>query len=222
MKQICIVAGENSVATHITGVLDFFQFCNTYWQVTNPQGVENLFSCVVVSPDGAPVTTSIGIAIPTEKPEKLNSADAVLIASALAYNDKTILAYRQVMKPLFTALADCHRRQVPIAAFCSGTFLLAATGLLDGGCGTCSWWLADKFREHFPKVDLSFDKLVVQSDNLYTGGATTAYLSLCLKLVGQMVGEQVRVGYGAFHVDGPQPLIANALYDAATTDAPQR
>ncbi|NQZ06873.1 MAG: helix-turn-helix domain-containing protein [Algicola sp.] len=191
MKKIVIVAADNAVASNITGVLDFFWFCNTFWHASNEDEVTDLFECKLVSPLGSAITTSLSIVIPAHSPDIIDSADALIISSAHVHNQVGFKAYLEKMSPLFEQIKGFHEQQKPIGAFCSGTFVLAATGLLDNKSATCAWWLTDLFKRSYPKVNLSLDSLVIEQDNLYTGGATTAYLSLCLKLVEEMAGEYV-------------------------------
>jgi transcriptional regulator GlxA family with amidase domain len=191
MKKIVIVATDNAVASNITGVLDFFGFCNTFWHVTNEHEVTDLFDCKLVSPDGEPITTSSSIVIPAHSPDVIDNADALIISSAQVYDTPGFELYLKKMSPLFDQIKAFYTGQKSIGAFCSGTFVLAATGLLDNKTATCAWWLTDLFKRRYPKVNLSLDNIVISQDNLYTGGATTAYLSLCLKLVEDMAGEFV-------------------------------
>lgn len=191
MKTIVIVAADNAVASHITGVMDFFQFCNTYWHVSNEHEVDDLFEVLVVSPDGQPITTSSSIVVQTLPPHRLDDADALIVSSAHVFNDVGFKRYLEDMTPLLEGIKRVHQQKKLIGAFCSGTFVLAATGLLDGKQATCAWWLNELFARRFPAVELVLDKIVVEQGLLYTGGATTAYLSLCLKLVESMAGEQI-------------------------------
>ncbi len=191
MKKIVVVAADNAVASNITGVMDFFAFCNTFWHVSNEEQVSDLFDCKLVAAQGNSVTTSLSFVLPAHTHEVLDDADALIIANAHVYNAAGFEDYLQKISPLFGHIKALHARQKPIGAFCSGTFVLAATGLLDNRSATCAWWLTDLFKSSYPKVKLSHDCIVVEQDNLYTGGATTAYLSLCLKLVEQMAGEHV-------------------------------
>jgi transcriptional regulator GlxA family with amidase domain len=80
---------------------------------------------------------------------------------------------------------------VRIAASCSGTFLLAATGLLDGLRATTSWWLAHAFQRQYPRVRLEADAMLVDEGQLLTTGAATAVFDLTLRLIAQTAGDAV-------------------------------
>lgn len=76
-----------------------------------------------------------------------------------------------------------------LAAACSGVFLLAGTGLLDGACATTSWWLAPAFRRRFPAVRLAPERLWVEDRAAWTAAGASAHLDLALALAGQALPE---------------------------------
>src|SRR5690606_10596937 len=78
-----------------------------------------------------------------------------------------------------------------IAATCSGTFLLAATGLLDGRTATTTWWLADAFRRAFPKVRLESDRMVAEEGALTTAGAASGVMQVVLRLLAEATDAQL-------------------------------
>ena len=91
------------------------------------------------------------------------------------------------------AFAGWIRRQsrggATVASWCSGAFLVAAAGLLDGKKATTHWALADDFRGRFPEVDLEIGKLLVDEGDVVTaGGATSVYL-LIVKLIERYAGD---------------------------------
>jgi transcriptional regulator GlxA family with amidase domain len=82
------------------------------------------------------------------------------------------------------ALRAAHERGARIVSVCSGAFLLAATGLLDGRAATTHWMHADAFARRFTRVALDPDVLYVDAgDGLYTSAGTAAGIDLCLHIV---------------------------------------
>jgi transcriptional regulator GlxA family with amidase domain len=77
-------------------------------------------------------------------------------------------------------VAQWRRR---IAAACTGTFVLAESGLLNGCEATTTWWLSPLFRQRYPHVKLDAHRIVVSSGSALTAGAALSHLDLALWLI---------------------------------------
>ncbi|GIU14096.1 MULTISPECIES: GlxA family transcriptional regulator [unclassified Shewanella] len=195
MKRIVVLAADNAVAGGILSFMDVFSFSNTYWKVTHPDADEVLFECAIISPDGEPIKSDHNMLLPViahdEAEHYLSHADAIVVASAAITNRKQLNAYLDDFQPHIATLKKFAQTNKPIAAYCSGTLMLAASGLLDDKKATCVWWLAELFRRSFPRVDLCSEHVVMNDGQYYTAGATSANLSLALQLVQKLAGEQI-------------------------------
>lgn len=80
-------------------------------------------------------------------------------------------------------LAQQYHKGAEIATFCTGAFLLAATGLLNGKIATTHVDACTAFAQAFPEVKLMPDKTVTQDGRLYTSGGATSTFHLLLHLV---------------------------------------
>lgn len=80
-------------------------------------------------------------------------------------------------------IADGHRKGMSLAAACTGTFVLAESGVLDGKTATTSWWLSSAFRRRYPQVTLRAELTLCHSGSITTAGAVLSHLDLALSLV---------------------------------------
>lgn len=130
-------------------------------------------SRVIVEPDRAlndPMDDLDVLVIPT-----LGALNPTDLATALALPE---------VRALTLALRDGSPTEVPtLAGACSGTFVLADAGRLDGIRATTCWWLADAFRQRYPKVELDQTRMVIRSGGILTAGAAFAHIDLALSLV---------------------------------------
>lgn len=90
-------------------------------------------------------------------------------------------------------ILEQYKKGAEIASVCTGTFLLAATGLLDGKSCSTNWVTADTFRSMFPKVILEPDKLITDENGIYTNGGAYSFLNLMIYLVEKYYDRQTAI-----------------------------
>jgi transcriptional regulator GlxA family with amidase domain len=96
-----------------------------------------------------------------------------------------------VPAPLIRALRRAAARGARVASICTGAFVLAATGLLDGRRATTHWRAAAELARRFPAVRVDPDVLYVDEGNVLTSAGAAAGLDLCLHLVRRDHGAAV-------------------------------
>ncbi|MEU9664663.1 helix-turn-helix domain-containing protein [Streptomyces bobili] len=138
-------------------------------------GRYEVLTCTV---DGAPVRTDADFTVGVEHgPEVLETAGTVVI---------TPVSASRVTADLPDEVAAALARIRPgtrIVSICTGAFVLAAAGLLDGRRATTHWQLADEFRRMFPRVDLDPDVLFVDDDPVLTSAGAASGVDICLHLI---------------------------------------
>lgn len=109
-----------------------------------------------------------------------------------------------VPEALLTALRQAHARGARLLSICSGVFVLAATGLLDGHRATTHWRYAKELAERFPNILVDPDVLYVDSGQLITSAGSAAGIDACLHLVARDFGTQVANSVARRLVMSPQ------------------
>jgi transcriptional regulator GlxA family with amidase domain len=78
-----------------------------------------------------------------------------------------------------------------VGAFCSGVFLLAAAGLLDGRRATVTWWLQSEFRRRHPQVDLAGDAVLTSDSRVVCAAGPMSWVDLLLRIIEMVDGKEV-------------------------------
>src|SRR5438105_3971346 len=92
---------------------------------------------------------------------------------------------------VLAALRRAYRRGARLVSICSGVFVLAATGLLNGLRATTHWRYIDALRSRYPKIRVEPDVLYVDEDRLLTSAGSAAGIDLCLHIVRQDFGAVI-------------------------------
>ncbi|MFI2457834.1 GlxA family transcriptional regulator [Streptomyces sp. NPDC019539] len=175
-----------------------------------------LYEVIVCTPDGGPVRTEAGFTIDVAHgPEALESAGTVIVAPT--HRLGTIAEEGVLPAPLASALARI-RPGARTVSICTGAFVLAAAGLLDGRPATTHWAEAGHFRRLFPRVRFDEDVLFVDDGDLLSSAGAAAGVDVCLHLVrrdhGSALANQVarrcivppwRDGGQAQYIERPVP-----------------
>ncbi|WP_042374915.1 GlxA family transcriptional regulator [Streptacidiphilus neutrinimicus] len=123
--------------------------------------------------------------VETQPLDRADAAD-LLIVPALAERRPDALLERvaaEELAPVRERIARTRSRGTAIASACTGTFLLAESGILDGQRATTSWWLSPAFRGRYPQVSIDQSRMVVACDGITTAGAAFGHVDLALHVV---------------------------------------
>ncbi|MEU5897939.1 MULTISPECIES: helix-turn-helix domain-containing protein [Streptomyces] len=154
-----------------------------------PEG-RRLYEVVTCSvrPPG-PVRTDADFAIVVEHgPEALATADTVVIPAS--YELGPVHEEGRLTDELTAALAHV-RPGTRLMAICTGGYILAAAGLLDGRPATTHWSSADHFQRLFPRVEVDADVLFIDDGDILTSAGVAAGIDLCLHVVRRDHGSAV-------------------------------
>jgi transcriptional regulator GlxA family with amidase domain len=181
-----------------------------------PELVDPWYGFFVATSQPGPMEIAAGLTIDTPYGiDDLDRADTIIVPAHYKRGDPP--------EELLEALRIAHRRGARILSFCSGAFVLAAAGLLDGRCATTHWMHAEELARRWPSIRVDPRVLYVDAgDNLYTSAGTAAGIDLCLHIVRLDHGAEVanavarrmvvpphRDGGQAQYVDLPVPVQAD-------------
>lgn len=145
------------------------------------------FSWRVLSADGRPVTASNGVELAVGGSfADLGGATAAVVCSGV---DVQTLDHRDMI----ARLRGVASRGVPVGAVCTGTWVLARAGLLDGHRCTVHWENQDSLREQFPEIDLTEELFEIDRTRFTCAGGTAA-IDMMLALIARRLGQEVASG----------------------------
>ncbi|WP_180150409.1 GlxA family transcriptional regulator [Mycobacterium saskatchewanense] len=140
----------------------------------------------IASVDGRDVTTSIGTRLGvTDALASIESADTVMVAGS----DQ--LPRRPIDPALADAITSVASRTRRLASICTGSFILARAGLLDGRRATTHWHEIKSFARAFPAVIVEPDAIFVRDGDVFTSAGVSAGIDLTLALVEQDHGTEL-------------------------------
>src|SRR5918998_831152 len=140
---------------------------------------------MVCPPDPPPLRAVGGFAVvPAAGLEAVARADTVIVPSWPT-------ARGEVPHDVVDALTAAHARGARLVSICSGAFVLAATGVLDGRRAATHWRYADALRRRHPAVEVDEHVLYVDAGDVLTSAGSAAGIDLCLHVVRRDHGTEI-------------------------------
>lgn len=190
MPRAAILALDDCYASSLGGFADILQVANAH--LRRQQGASAaLFEWRFVSESGEPITASNGLVLQTHKLGPREQFDLVFIPSLHYRGHRQFDALLKKQQANSAWLIAQWRHGALLAANCTGTFVLAQTGLLDERIATTTWWLQQQFRTRFPRVDLQLHPVLTEIDRLLCAGASASYLLQAVRVVERFAGPAI-------------------------------
>jgi transcriptional regulator GlxA family with amidase domain len=183
-RRIVIVAFPNVQALDVIGPSEVFsQAAREAQQAARRKPYE----IELVAADPVPIATSSGLKLVPELAIETcrGPVDTLVVAGGLGVRD----ASRDERVIGWLRLAAKRSRRV--ASVCTGAFLLARAGILDGRRATTHWAACNALRRNYPAIDVDPDPIFVRDGNVYTSAGVTAGIDLALALVEEDLGRRV-------------------------------
>lgn len=182
-KIIHVLAFPNVQVLDVTGPLQVFATAN---DLARQQGLLLPYAVNVIAAQAEPVMTSAGLAlVAAPLPAAEMPCDTLVIAGGWG-------VYGAAEDP---ALVEWVRQKATQArrmtSVCTGAFLLAASGLLDGCRVVTHWTRCEELARKYPKLQVEANPIFIQQGSLWTSAGVTAGIDLCLALVEEDLGRAV-------------------------------
>jgi transcriptional regulator GlxA family with amidase domain len=171
-RHVVIVGYPDVQALDVTGPLEVFSGANRW-------GADPAYVTTVASAEGGVMPSSSGLTIVADRAltEIDHPIDTLVVAGGLgtgdAVADQALLGWLRATGP------RCRR----VASVCSGAFVLAAAGLLDGRRATTHWSVCDLLTRRYPTVEVDPDRIYVRDGRVWTSAGVTAGMDLALAMV---------------------------------------
>jgi len=188
MNHLTIIVpdGENNLSS-IVGAYKIFSRANAYWKQTKN---EELFTIELA---GISKEVDFYDGLFSVRPHvnitEIAKTNLIIIPS-LNHNYEKAL---EGNKTLINWIEKQYRNGAEVASICTGAFMLAASGLLDGKSCSTHWAAAENFKIMFPKVNLQPDRLITDENGIYTNGGAYSFLNLIIYLIEKYYDRQTAI-----------------------------
>lgn len=185
MPKITFVLYEDCLSSPITALIDAFSICNSLCEnerncgcIDEPSSL--LFQTEIAAVSREPVLTNGAVWIqPDIEIASCDGSDIILIPPRMFAQQPE----EDECSMIIPWLKENYQKGLRIGAMCTGSFLLAATGLLDGKIATTNWLYLNKFKRQFPKVILKPERILTEDRGLICSGAITAMYNMALFVI---------------------------------------
>ncbi|MGE8497903.1 MAG: GlxA family transcriptional regulator [Pseudomonas sp.] len=172
------------------GLLDLTGAQTVFWAATKAMHQRNLpgYEHLTVSLAGGRVQTAEGMVVETRSllDFPMKRVDTLIVPGSPEIEQVVVESAE-----LIRWIADNSRLARRTASVCSGTFLLAEAGLLEGKRAATHWAMCDRLGVRFPDIDVDRDAIFVQQDHIWTSAGVSAGIDLALALVEADCGREV-------------------------------
>lgn len=210
--RVSLIAFDDCFASGVIGALDLFHAANVIASQLQP-GAGPVFAVQVLSLDGQPVRAASGVMLHADHAiDNAPAAQALLVPGISLIEPDALMAAVERLQPLSAWLRAQHQAGAWLAASCSGTFLLAQAGVLDGRDAATTTWFSELFERHYPAVRLDRAATIATAPRIASAGGAMSYIDLVLLLIETLAGPELARACARFVVlDNRRAPQASAL-----------
>lgn len=188
MKNISILVPRGAAALGcIEGSFIGFSRAN---EILVNSGRQPLFSIQLVGITCEPqVYDRLFTVTPDRAISEVKKTDLIIIPAVNGVMEEVI----EINKEFFPWIADQYKNGAEVASLCVGTFLLAASGVLEGKKCSTHWLGENDFRRLFPDLELVSEKIITDEQGVYTSGGANSFWNLIIYLIEKYAGRDVAI-----------------------------
>ena len=187
MRKIAILLSKNYKLLSVAAILDVFETVNKSYRTTK---LPEPFLISLMANEDFVLQQSEAFGYQIQSINKAEQMDLVLIPAFTTDNMQQTVKENAACIP---NIIKQYQQGAGIATFCTGAFLLGASGLLNGKIATTHVDAGNGFANAFPQVKLRVDKTVTQDGRLYTSGGATSSFHLLLHLIQEFCGKEMAI-----------------------------
>jgi transcriptional regulator GlxA family with amidase domain len=182
-RTIGVLLYDGCMATDAVGPFDIFA---NAWRVRS-EALPRPYRVLAVGIEAGPVRSDAGMALTADVAlrDVLDELDTLILPGSDAPGREALLAHPDALPLLRRAARDCRR----LASVCSGAFLLADAGLLEGRQAVTHWMFCEALRATHPGVRVTPDAIYVRDGAIWTSAGVTAGMDLSLAMVEEDLGR---------------------------------
>ena len=214
-RTVEVLAYPDVQLLDVTGPLQVFASANDF---THRPGEAQPYAIRLLAPSGLSVYASAGVALVAEPlPPVETSVDTLIVAGGEGVDTAALNAV------FMDWLRERSKQARRTASICTGAFLLAACGVLDGRRATTHWLHCAELARRYPAVHVESDPIFVRDDSVWTSAGVTAGIDLALALVEEDLGRTIALAVARYLVvflkrPGGQAQFSEALSLQAAED----
>lgn len=185
-KQVVIVTISSNMLVVLAGPTDVFFIAN---KILQDRGTGGYDVVVAAATADKKIDTGTGMSLVCDQTVmEITTPIDTLIIGGYDSRDSSQPALKDFYDWLSTRNEDNTRR---IASVCSGAFVLAKAGLLNGRKATTHWYHAEKLNKLYPEVQVNSDPMYTQDGYVYTSAGASSGIDLALAMVEQDYGKEI-------------------------------
>ncbi|RYE58324.1 MAG: helix-turn-helix domain-containing protein [Sphingobacteriales bacterium] len=186
-KRVSILALKNANYASIVDSRAVFEKANEYYR----QRYKRDYFSIQIIAEESELTIERGLITIRPDATVADNVESDLIIIPALRGD--LLSSNYLNRYFVDWIIKKYRQNCEVASLCTGSFLLAFTGLLKAKKCTTHWSYANEFRFYFPDITLVDEKMIVEHNGLYSSGGSNAYWNLLLFLVEKYIDREISI-----------------------------